>query len=180
MDILISSNLERLLYHMTEDKAKVADWMQQLQQQGRYDVGSELLAKIQETFWADWTSDEDTEACIAEVYRKHHYVADPHTAVAWSVAEKYQQATGDAHHMVVVSTASPYKFNGSVLDALGVKTQGVDEFTLLDELQQRNEDPIPEGLASLRKKAVRHDGVCAPATMEKAVMLFASADSVQE
>ena len=180
MDILISSNLERLLYHMTEDKEKVASWMQQLQQQGRYDVGSELLAKIQETFWADWTSDEDTEACIAEVYRKHHYAADPHTAVAWSVAEKYQQATGDAHHMVVVSTASPYKFNGSVLDALGVKTQGVDEFTLLDELQQRNEDPIPEGLASLRKKAVRHDGVCAPATMEKAVMLFASADSVQE
>ena len=180
MDILISSNLERLLYHMTEDKERVASWMQQLQQQGRYDVGSELLAKIQETFWADWTSDEDTEACIAEVYRKHHYVADPHTAVAWSVAEKYQQATGDAHHMVVVSTASPYKFNGSVLDALGVKTQGVDEFTLLDELQQRNEGPIPEGLASLRKKAVRHDGVCAPATMEKAVMLFASADSVQE
>ena len=180
MDILISSNLERLLYHMTEDKAKVADWMQQLQQQGRYDVGSELLAKIQETFWADWTSDEDTEACIAEIYRNHHYVADPHTAVAWSVAEKYQQTTGDAHYMVVVSTASPYKFNGSVLDALGVKTQGVDEFTLLDELQQRNEDPIPEGLASLRKKAVRHDGVCAPATMEKAVMLFASADSVQE
>ena len=180
MDILISSNLERLLYHMTEDKAKVASWMQQLQQQGRYDVGSELLAKIQQTFWADWTSDEDTEACIAEIYRKHHYVADPHTAVAWSVAEKYQQTTGDAHHMVVVSTASPYKFNGSVLDALGVKTQGVDEFTLLDELQQRNEAPIPEGLASLRKKAVRHDGVCAPATMEKAVMLFASANPVQE
>ena len=148
MDILISSNLERLLYHMTEDKEKVASWMQQLQQQGCYDVGSELLAK------------------------------DP--AVAWSVAEKYQQTTGDAHHMVVVSTANPYKFNGSVLDALGVKTQGVDEFTLLDELQQRNEDPIPEGLASLRKKAVRHDGVCAPATMEKAVLLFASADSVQK
>lgn len=180
MDILISSNLERLLYHMAEDKAKVASWMQQLQQEGRYDIGSELLAKIQQTFWADWTADADTEACIADVYEKDHYVADPHTAVAWSVAEKYQQATGDAHHMVVVSTASPYKFNGSVLDALGVKTAGVDEFTLLDELQAKNSDPIPEGLASLHRKEVRHDGVCAPASMEKAVMAFATADSLKK
>ena len=175
MDILISSNLERLLYHMTGDTAKVAGWMQELQQNGRYDVGEDLLAKIQQTFWADWTSDEDTEKCIGSLYETTHYVADPHTAVAWSVAEKYQQATGDKHHMVVVSTASPYKFNGSVLDALGVKTAGVDEFTLLDELQQRNADKIPEGLASLRTKEVRHKGVCAPETMEDAVMAFASA-----
>nr|WP_317429877.1 threonine synthase [uncultured Mitsuokella sp.] len=175
MDILISSNLERLLYHMTGDTAKVAGWIQELQQNGRYDVGEDLLAKIQQTFWADWTSDEDTEKCIDSLYETTHYVADPHTAVAWSVAEKYQQATGDKHHMVVVSTASPYKFNGSVLDALGVKTAGVDEFTLLDELQQRNADKIPEGLASLRTKEVRHKGVCAPETMEDAVMAFASA-----
>lgn len=175
MDILISSNLERLLYHMTGDTAKVAAWMKELQQDGRYDVGEELLKKIQQTFWADWTSDEDTEKCIGRLYEKTHYVADPHTAVAWSVAEKYQQATGDSHHMVVVSTASPYKFNGSVLEALGVKTAGVDEFTLLDELQARNADKIPQGLASLRTKEVRHKGVCAPETKEEAVMAFASA-----
>ena len=82
--------------------------------------------------------------------------------------------------MVVVSTASPYKFNGSVLDALGVKTAGVDEFTLLDELQAKNSDPIPEGLASLCCKEVRHDGVCAPASMEEAVMAFATADSLKK
>ena len=175
MDILISSNLERLLYHMTDDTKKVAGWMKELSEKGRYDVGHELLEKIQQTFAADWTSDEDTETCIGRLYEKTHYVADPHTAVAWSVAEKYQQATGDTHHMVVVSTASPYKFNGSVLDALGVKTAGVDEFTLLDELQARNEDKIPEGLSSLRTKEVRHHGVCEPQTMEDAVMAFASA-----
>lgn len=174
MDILISSNLERLLYHMTGDTAKVAGWMKELGEKGRYDVGSELLTKIQQTFWADWTSDADTEGCIGSLYKKTHYVADPHTAVAWSVAEKYQQATGDRHHMVVVSTASPYKFNGSVLEALGVKTEGVDEFTLLDELQARNEDKTPEGLASLRTKEIRHHGVCEPQTMEDAVMAFAS------
>ena len=173
MDILISSNLERLLYHMTGEPVKVAGWMSALQQDGRYDVGAELLAKIQQTFWADWTSDEATEELIGRVYQAKHYVPDTHTAVAWKVAENYQQATGDKHPMVIVSTASPYKFNGSVLTALGVDTEGADEFELLDKLQQLNTNPIPAGLASLKDKAIRHTAVCDHGAMKQAVLQFA-------
>ncbi|SFH82820.1 threonine synthase [Selenomonas ruminantium] len=175
MDILISSNLERLLYHMTGDTARVAGWMQELSATGRYDIGAELLQKIQQTFWADWTSDADTKELIGRVYKDKHYVPDTHTAVAWKVAENYQQATGDDRYMVIASTASPYKFNGSVLEALGVDTAGLDEFAMLDRLQELNDDPTPQGLASLRTKAQRHDDVCACEGMRQAVLAFAEA-----
>lgn len=172
MDILISSNLERLLYHVTGDKTKVADWMNELKETGRYDVGADTLAKIKETFWADWTSDDDTEKLIAKVYKEKHYVPDTHTAVAWQVAQNYVAATGDEHKMVVVSTASPYKFNGSVLEALGVNTKDVDEFRLLDKLHELNENPIPQGLDSLRNKAFIHKDVCDADGMKQAVLHF--------
>ena len=172
MDILISSNLERLLYHVTGDKTKVADWMNELKETGRYDVGADTLAKIKETFWADWTSDDDTEKLIAKVYKEKHYVPDTHTAVAWQVAQNYIAATGDEHKMVVVSTASPYKFNGSVLEALGVNTKDVDEFKLLDKLHELNENPIPQGLDSLRNKAFIHKDVCDADGMKQAVLHF--------
>lgn len=172
MDILISSNLERLLYHVTGDKTKVADWMNELKETGRYDVGADTLAKIKETFWADWTSDDDTEKLIAKVYKEKHYVPDTHTAVAWQVAQNYVAATGDKHKMVVVSTASPYKFNGSVLEALGVNTKDVDEFKLLDKLHELNENPIPQGLNSLRNKAFIHKDVCDADGMKQAVLHF--------
>lgn len=172
MDILISSNLERLLYHVTGDKTKVADWMNELKETGRYDVGADTLAKIKETFWADWTSDDDTEKLIAKVYKEKHYVPDTHTAVAWQVAKNYVAATGDEHKMVVVSTASPYKFNGSVLEALGVNTKDVDEFKLLDKLHELNENPIPQGLDSLRNKAFIHNDVCDADGMKQAVLHF--------
>lgn len=172
MDILISSNLERLLYHVTGDKTKVADWMNELKETGRYDVGADTLAKIKETFWADWTSDDDTEKLIAKVYKEKHYVPDTHTAVAWQVAQNYVAATGDKHKMVVVSTASPYKFNGSVLEALGVNTKDVDEFKLLDKLHELNENPIPQGLDSLRNKAFIHKDVCDADGMKQAVLHF--------
>ena len=172
MDILISSNLERLLYHVTGDKTKVADWMNELKETGRYDVGADTLAKIKENFWADWTSDDDTEKLIAKVYKEKHYVPDTHTAVAWQVAKNYVAATGDEHKMVVVSTASPYKFNGSVLEALGVNTKDVDEFKLLDKLHELNENPIPQGLDSLRNKAFIHNDVCDADGMKQAVLHF--------
>jgi len=175
MDILISSNLERLLYHMTGDTARVAGWMQELSATGRYDIGADLLQKIQQTFWADWTSDADTKELIGRVYKDKHYVPDTHTAVAWKVAENYQQATGDDRYMVIASTASPYKFNGSVLEALGVDTAGLDEFAMLGKLQELNDDPTPQGLVSLRTKAQRYDDVCACEGMRQAVLAFAEA-----
>ena len=175
MDILISSNLERLLYHMTDgNTAQVADWMQQLAENGNYEVGKEILEKIQQVFWADWSSDVETKVTIGKVYHKHHYVLDTHSAVAWNVAEKYQQRhAGDKCPLVIVSTASPYKFNDSVLDALDVDRMGLDDFQLLRELQEMNDDPIPQGLARLEKLPVVHEGSCERQEMREMVFKFA-------
>jgi threonine synthase len=172
MDILISSNLERLLYHVTGDKAQVAGWMAELNTSGSYEVDVKTRGIIKETFWADWVDDAATKKCIQQVYMQHKYVLDTHTAVAYQVAENYRHATHDEHVMVVASTASPYKFNGSVLDALQAETAGLDEFALLDKLQELNDNPIPAGLAALKTKEVLHKGVCDKDKMNEAVMDF--------
>ncbi len=172
MDILISSNLERLLYHVTGNKEQVAGWMAELAKTGNYEVDKDTRGKIKEFFWADFVDDNATKACIRQVYEQHKYVLDTHTAVAYQVAKNYRHATHDEHVMVVVSTASPYKFNGSVLEALQVETAGLDEFGLLDKLQEVNEQPIPAGLAALKTKEVRHKGVCAKDKMADAVLEF--------
>ena len=172
MDILISSNLERLLYHMTNDTEKVSGWMKQLQQEGKYTVDEATLKAIQETFSAGYLSDTDTMDCIKAVYEKDGYVADTHTAVAWQVAQDYMTKTDETHPMVVLSTASPYKFNDSVLTALGKDIAGKDEFALLNELAQINRDPIPQGLAKLKTAAVLHDKVCEKQNMQRSVSDF--------
>ena len=172
MDILISSNLERLLYHVTGNKAQVAGWMAELNNSGSYEVDVKTRGIIKETFWADWVDDAATKKCIQQVYMKHKYVLDTHTAVAYQVAENYRHATHDEHMMVVASTASPYKFNGSVLDALQAETAGLDEFALLDKLQELNDNPIPSGLAALKTKEVLHKGICDKDKMNEAVMNF--------
>ena len=172
MDILISSNLERLLYHVTGDKKQVAGWMAELNNSGSYEVDVKTRGIIKETFWADWVDDTATKKCIQQVYMQHKYVLDTHTAVAYQVAENYRHATHDEHMMVVASTASPYKFNGSVLDALQAETAGLDEFVLLDKLQELNENPIPAGLAALKTKEVLHKGVCDKDKMSEAVLNF--------
>lgn len=170
MDILISSNLERLLYHITNDAAQVAGWMQELAEAGRYDVGKEVLAKIKDIFMADWSDDEATKAMIAKEYQHESYVADPHTAVAWSAFDKLS----DKENVVIVSTASPYKFNESVLTALGKGIDGKTEFQLLDDLAAINSFGIPAGLANLKNAEVIHDQVVNKSEMSLAVSKFAS------
>ena len=173
MDILISSNLERLLYHITGDSSKVAGWMQQLKDEGRYTVDAATLAAIQQTFSAGCLGDDDTKSCIAALYKSAKYVADTHTAVAWQVAQDYEAAhSSDAAPMVILSTASPYKFNDSVLAALGEDAGSLDEFAQLDKLSRINKDPIPAGLARLKTAAVIHSKVCEKQDMAKAVSEF--------
>lgn len=175
MDILISSNLERLLYHVTESAEKVAGWMNDLSETGSYEVDKETLNTIKQLFWADWASDTSTKAEIDAVYRKHNYVMDTHTAVAAKVADKYAEAHADDEcPMVIVSTASPYKFNGSVLEALGADIEGMDEFQLLDKLHELSGQDIPKGLAKLRKAELLHNGSCEAREMKHTVMEFAS------
>lgn len=167
MDILISSNLERLLYHATGGNAKqVAQWMQELSVEGSYTIDTSLLTELQQLFWPGWVDDSQTGETIRQVYEEYNYTCDPHTAVAWRVWEDYQRETGDKRQAVIVSTASPFKFNTAVLSALGKDSEGKDEFAILEELSQLIEWPVPAPLAALQHKPVLHSAVCAKEAMD--------------
>ena len=165
MDILVSSNLERLLYFMTRDTDLVAALMKQLSTEGAYTVPEALQAAIAQEFWAGCCDDDQAKQTIAKVWKQQNYLCDTHTATAWAVAEQYQEATGDLRPMVVLSTASPYKFPAAVLSSLE-HTQEPDEFKLLQRLSALTGTPIPENLRDLDKKPERHTGV-----IEKTEML---------
>ncbi|EJO22195.1 threonine synthase [Selenomonas sp. FOBRC6] len=174
MDILVSSNLERLLYHLAEDTRQVAAWMQELTTVGKYNASS-LLPALRENFWAAFADDRATEEEIRAVYERTEYTLDTHTAVAYRAAEDYRRETGDARPMVVLSTASPYKFGASVLHALGEDTAQMDEFAQMECLHARSKMEIPVRLAALRTAVVLHEGVCEKDGMHAAVLSFAEA-----
>lgn len=172
MDILISSNLERLLYYATGgDTAQVSAWMSELNASGAYRVAGTPLARIQETFWSGWADESTTAKTIRAVYEHCRYLLDPHTAVAWSVAEEYRRETSDRTPLVVVSTASPFKFNHSVLAALSGPgaTRGKGEFDILRELSAATGRTVPKALATLEHKPVRHRALTDKAAMADAV-----------
>ena len=154
MDILISSNLERLLYLLSGDTALVAGLMKDLNEKGYYTVPEALLAAIQKEFGAGFCDDGDAQAVIGRVYRDYGYLMDPHTASGWFVAE---QNRGE-NQMVVLSTASPYKFSTTVLNAIGGDTQGT-EYERMERLHALTGVPIPKNLASLRGKPELHTDV---------------------
>ena len=158
MDILVSSNLERLLYLMSGDSALVAKLMNQLNTQGCYQIPEALLAQIQQQFWAGWCDDAKGAQTIAKVWNQNGYLCDTHTASGWAVAEDYVNQMGDTRPMVVLSTASPYKFPTAVLRAIGETAQG-DEFDQLEQLQAVTGVVIPKNLAALRTKPELHKSV---------------------
>ena len=158
MDILVSSNLERLLYLMSGDTALVAKLMQQLNEEGAYTVPAELLSAITEQFWAGYCDDAQGADAINRVWKQQGYLCDTHTAAGWAVAEDYVNQTGDTRPMVLLSTASPYKFPKAVLAAIGGDTAG-DEFTLMERLEAMTNVKIPKNLSGLRQKPERHTGV---------------------
>ena len=159
MDILISSNLERLLYHLCgEDDSVIREWFGKLASEGRYEVSDAVKAKLKEEFCAGCCDDVRTKATIKEYYDKYSYTCDTHTAVAVTVYEDYVKATGDKTKTVIASTASPYKFSGSVLSAIGIDSQS-DEFGLVDELAKASNIPVPASLAALKDKKVRFSEV---------------------
>ena len=158
MDILVSSNLERLLYLLSGDTKLVAELMQELNTQGVYTVPARLLEKIQSQFWAACCDDARAAEIIGRVYKEDGYLCDPHTASGWAAAEDYVAETGDNRPMVVLSTASPYKFPAAVLTAIGGDTSG-DEFTQMARLSQITGVPVPKNLASLQGKPEKHTQV---------------------
>ena len=171
MDILISSNLERLLYHMSgEDDQLISDLMNKLAVDGKYTVSDELIAKIQKTFDAGYTSEENVDATIKSHFDEYHYLCDTHTAVAVKVYDEYVKATGDDIPSVIDSTASPYKFSASVLDAVtGGNKPELDEFEMVDELNRVTGADVPKPLASLKDKEVRFTDVCDKEDMSQMV-----------
>ena len=169
MDILVSSNLERLLYFLSGDTALVASLMKQLNTEGAYTVPDSLQTAIKEEFWAGFCDDEKALETIRDVFEKQSYLCDTHTATGWAVAEDYVNQTGDSRPMVVLSTASAYKFPAAVLSALE-KTEEMDEFAQMEYLEKRTGWEIPKNLAGLQQKKELHTGVIEKNTMLEFVM----------
>lgn len=156
MDILVSSNLERLLFDLTGgDDAQTAHYMARLEREGQYEISKEMLEKLKEEFWAGCCGEQETAATIAQVWQTQQYLCDPHTAVAWNVAQQYKRQRTSSAPVVVLSTASAFKFPAAVLRAIGVQGSG-DEFAAMDELSQRTGVPVPKNLAGLRRREVLH------------------------
>ena len=170
MDILVSSNLERLLYFLSNGDTKlVAELMGRLNREGVYTVPDGLKQAIQKEFWAGCSGDEAAKQAIARVWQEQGYLCDTHTAAGWIAAEDYVNQTGDRRPMVVLSTASPYKFPAAVLSALEA-TEENDEFRLMERLQEKTGVPIPENLQGLQQKPERHTDVIAKENMLQYVL----------
>ena len=154
MDILISSNLERLLYSLTQDTAEVRGYMAQLAETGRYQVSDRVKTKLQKRFKGYFCGDRETQRMIRAMFDRYGYLIDTHTAVAFSALGQYRQEPGAAAPAIVAPPASPFKFCASVLEALGelAPASGLDA---LDQLSARTGQPVPAPLAGLRDKAVR-------------------------
>ncbi|MEG1159382.1 MAG: threonine synthase, partial [Acidaminococcaceae bacterium] len=172
MDILVSSNLERLLYQITEeDSVQVAQWMSELNETGVYNVGNTVLSKIKKTFYGTWVDEIETKETIANVFRNYNYLLDPHTAVAWRACDKYRLITSDNRYCVVLSTASPYKFNTAVLEALQPDTDysSYDAFSALHLLEEMTGLPVPEQMLQLAKLPIKHKETIEKFEMEEVV-----------
>ena len=170
MDILVSSNLERLVFHATgEDATQTAAYMHELEKNGHYQVKPAVLEKLQATFSADFASSDDDQQAIAKVYKNTEFAIDPHTAIAKAVADKYRQATDDNHPMVIVSTASPYKFPNAVLSAIEGHQVEVDGLDAVKQLQDHINVPLPKAIETLFHAEVRHNTTVQPDEMQAAI-----------
>ena len=169
MDILISSNLERLIYRIAgNDAEKNAAMMQALNGEGEYTITEEMKKGLVD-FYGNYADEKETAEAIKALYEKTGYVIDTHTAVAASVYKKYVADTQDTKTTVIASTASPYKFARSVMNAIDPKYDALDEFQLVDELVKISNTEEPNAVKEIRTAPVRHNNVCAVDEMETTV-----------
>ena len=172
MDILISSNLERLIYHIAGNSAEAdASYMEKLSREGRYEITDDMRAKLAD-FYGGFATEEETFATIKKLFDETGYLIDTHTAVASAVYNKYVKETGDKAVAVIASTASPYKFTRSVMNALGHGDEASDDFALADKLSELSGVEIPEAVESIRNAEIRHKTVVDKTEMERAVKDF--------
>ena len=159
MDILISSNLERLLYPAA-DSDRVNEWMKQLSATGKYTVDEETFNYIKTSFAAGCCNDDETKAAIGKLFKEQNYLCDTHTAVGVKVYYDYREKTGDTTPTVIASTANPFKFSKAVLEAVDGSVQGLDEFSMVERLAEVTGKECPAPLANLRNKTVRFTNCC--------------------
>ena len=170
MDILISSNLERLLYILCgRDSAVINDWFTQLKENGRYEVSDDVRSQIQSLFVAGCCDDVKTKETISRIYKDFGYLADTHTAVALDVCDSYIAKTGDTTPVVVASTASPFKFSKAVLSAVEGEKEYADEFSTVNALEEISSLKAPEQLSALKGKEVRFTKVTSKENMADVV-----------
>ena len=173
MDILISSNLERLIYRIAgNDAEKNAALMRELTTTGKYEITPEMRAQLKD-FYGNYTSETETAEVIRTLYEKTGYVIDTHTAVAAGVYGKYKKDTGDVDtKTVIASTASPFKFTRSVMDAIDHKYDSMSDFELVDELSRIANVAVPQAIEEIRNAKVLHDTVCEVDEMPQVVKNF--------
>jgi threonine synthase len=179
MDILISSNLERLLYDLSAcDDKKICGWMKELTENGVYEVDSSIKTSLSEQFWSGSCDDVATKETIKNFYTKYSYVCDPHTAVALNVYEQYKQKTADATKTIIASTASPFKFAGDVLEAIEGERPAEDEAGLISLLSSIAMQRAPKQITALFNKQERFNGSCEKTEMIKTIFSALKIDNI--
>ncbi len=169
MDILISSNLERLIYRVVSgDAVKNKELMDALVTEGKYTITEQMKETLSD-FYGNYASEAETQEKIAQVYKDTAYVIDTHTAVAAAVYDKYVKETGDETKTVIASTASPYKFLRSVMEAAAPQYNGLDDFALIDKLMEVSKVPVPQAIEDIRSAQVLHNTVVDVDQMKNAV-----------
>ncbi len=172
MDILISSNLERLIYWIAgNDAEKNKELMNSLSQNGSYEITAEMKEKLKD-FYGNFASEEETAREIHNLYDNTGYVIDPHTAVASCVYKKYRIETGDHKKSVIASTASPFKFARSVMNAIDSSYDNMEDFDLIDKLSEISGVVVPNAIEEIRKAPVLHKTVCEKDEMKQVVLGF--------
>lgn len=169
MDIIISSNLERLLYDMSNRNAiSVKNMMKDLNEKGYYEISHELKNNMK-IFYGGYANESDTLITIGDIYNEDNYLIDTHTAVAYSVYKNYLNATGDNTKTIIASTASPFKFTRSVCDALKINTEGATDFELIKLLSKKTGIPIPAPIHNIETKPILHDTLCEKNDIKNAI-----------
>jgi threonine synthase len=172
MDILISSNLERLIYRIAgNDAEKNSELMKSLNETGSYEITDEMKKNLYQ-FYGNFADTDEVAETIRTLYKEDGYVIDTHTAVAVSVYDKYKKETEDTTPTVIASTASPYKFTRSVMTAIDASLDSKGDFELVDELEKLSAVKVPNAVEEIRTAPVVHDTVCDKEEMEKVVKSF--------
>ncbi|MBA7609990.1 Threonine synthase [subsurface metagenome] len=156
MDILVSSNLERLLWTISErDAQQVKRLINSLREKGFYRINSEMKTKLKD-FYGGFAPQEESRRCIKEIFEKSKYLIDPHTAVAYAVYKKYIKETGDKTKTIIVATASPFKFTKSVMESIDSRYEKSDDFELIEKMSDLAQIPVPSGIRDIEKMPIRH------------------------